>query len=156
MSPAAPVNRTRFIARLLLLVIAALKASAGLTRPQGKLAVALETLCQVRAHGATCLGTVAVADGVGDAPVLLLNTRQVAVLLGGGRMRRADAVSRDHVLAEEGQQLPELWVHGGIGNGAMKSKILSNGAVAARDRRVDVGERLHNGGNLPAFGALGG
>src|SRR5262245_3941795 len=154
MLPAAPVSRTRFMLGTPLVLPSG--ASAGLARPLGELAIALEAPGQVRPHGTARLAAVTIADGFGDAPMLLLNARQIAVLLGSRSQRGADAVSRDHVLPQKREKQRELRVGGGIGDGTMKGKILVDGALAAIDRGLDLGQRLHDGGDLPTLGALGG
>src|SRR5262245_13290126 len=154
MLPAAPVSRTRFMLGTPLVLPSG--ASAGLARPLGELAIALEAPGQVCAHGTARLTAVTIADGFGDAPMLLLNARQITVLLGSRSQGGADAVSRDHVLSQIREKQRKLRVGGGIGDGTMKGKILVDGTVAAIDGGLDLGQRLHDGGDLPALGALGG
>src|SRR5262245_45294403 len=125
MLPAAPVSRTRFMLGTPLVLLSG--ASAGLARPLGELAIALEAPGQVRPHGTARLAAVTIADGFGDAPMLLLNARQIAVLLGCRSQRGADAVLRDNVLPKKREKQSELRVGGGIGIGTLNGHIRGTG-----------------------------
>ena len=92
----------------------------------------------------------------GDPSVLFLDAPEVVVLLRRGCKRRADAVARDNMLAQEGEELRELRVESGIRDRPVESEILPYPAVAAGDRRFHLPKRLCDRGQMSALGALGG
>src|SRR6185436_19843680 len=101
MSPAAPVNSTRFMSTLHdLLCDNHAPRSAGGQLPLRQSAVALEAARQVRAHGLARLGRMPVSDRLVDAGVLLLDAHQVLPLLLRRAHRHANALARNDVAAE--------------------------------------------------------
>src|SRR5581483_6272346 len=118
--------------------------------PLGQPAVALQAARQVRAHGLARLGRLAVAQGLVDPLVLLLDVEEILALC----LRRADgdahALARNDVTPEIFEQLGEPWVAGGPGNGAMEGEVLVDRAFAPADRRLDGAQGPSDG--RKAFG----
>src|SRR5258707_8089073 len=121
MPPAAPVN-TIFLASAILL-------------SSCKGTVAVERACEMLAHGPSGLGGIAVGNCRDDARMFVLDALQIGPPLG----RRVDAepyaLPRNHMAAEIGKEARKLAVASGLGNGAMEGKILSDGTLAALQRR---------------------
>src|SRR5664279_2857571 len=109
-------------------------ASATLLDPDfgGEFLVAAAAVEEVALHGGARLGHGAVADRIENLRVLLLEQIELATF---GRRGRAapDRAARDHKTSEIFQETLELWIVGGVGDLAMKRKILIDGGAAAFD-----------------------
>src|SRR5664279_736106 len=106
-------------------------ASATLLDPDfgGEFLVAAAAVEEVALHGGARLTYGAVADGIEDLRVLLLEQIELATF---GRRHRAapDGAARDDEAAEIFQETLELWIACGVGDLAMKSEVLIDGIVA--------------------------
>jgi hypothetical protein len=102
--------------------------------PGGEAPVTLTTIAEMAAHrGAGGIG-LAFADGVEDGAMLVLNHRQVSVLVGGAASGDADALARDDETPDIFEKAEELRIAGGRGDGAMEREILITRRAPSRRR----------------------
>src|SRR5262245_44203039 len=133
MSPAAPVNSTRFMFHSPCFACRQSYAagSPGWQLALGQSAVALQAARQMRAHGLARLRRMAVPDRLMDTGMLLLDAHQILPLLLWRAHGHANALARDDVAAEVLEKLGEAWVAGGLAKAAMEGEVLVRGARAA-------------------------
>src|SRR6185369_1366940 len=96
---------------------------------------------------------VAAPDRLEDAPVLLLDEREVRLLAAHALGQAAHGASRNEVPADELEEARELRIAGGVGDGAMESEVLVDGRAAGSTCFFDGIQGVRNAAQLCLRGA---